>query len=56
MAPAKRLAVATHAVTSLCRTLRAEGVTELHIYTLNKAEPTHSLCQNILSEAPASLH
>ena len=45
----ERLAV--EQATELCRALVAEGVDELHFYTLNRAEPTREICRNLVGEA-----
>ena len=47
--PANREAIATDTATELCEALVADGISELHFYTLNKAELTLAICQRISS-------
>ncbi|NHO30508.1 methylenetetrahydrofolate reductase [NAD(P)H] [Acetobacter farinalis] len=50
--PEARAMVTTALAAELCRTLLAEGVEHLHIYTLNRAEPSYALCR-LLGVMPA---
>ncbi len=43
--PQARAAVAAAVATGRCRRLAAEGVTDFHIYTLNKAEVSTAFCR-----------
>lgn len=54
--PATRSMVATAVAVEQCRRLADAGVTEFHIYTLNKAEISTALCRALgLREADAAL-
>ena len=48
---AARERLAVEQATELCRALLAEGVDELHFYTLNRAEPTREICENLFGRA-----
>ena len=52
--PETRMCVAAAIAAEQCRQLQAEGVEELHFYTLNRAELTRAVCRmiGIAAEAP----
>ena len=45
---AARERLAVDQATELCEALVAEGVDELHFYTLNRAEPTREICERLV--------
>jgi len=53
--PETRRLVASSIAIEQCRLLLAEGVTEFHFYTLNRAELTLAICHVLGVRAPASL-
>lgn len=51
----REASLATEICTELCENLRAEGVEDLHFYTLNRPHLTRDVCHALGVSAPASL-